>query len=187
MAVCFRVVSWSRCRTRCPHSSTCYHHFSYSPCTHFSHFWHRPTLGQYASLKGTWGRSIRKRGHSDPLKRDFSDFFLWEAEYSMDFNQIWYRHPLWAPTLSLLVWKSKGQSHAAIFCIFLCLFISKFAILWKKRWFSTNANIPYVPMLLWRSNGHFCTFLLYFSIVMISNISKYGLFLQSKHYLWDPV
>ena len=116
----------------------------------------------YLCLKERWGSSIQKCGCSNPLNGDSSDFLHLKAEYLMDFSNVWHRHPLRKPTLSLLVscnvqrpmlqghllhhfvpchhnypckyqcQKVKCEGHTSICCINLCLFITIFDF-FKRR------------------------------------------------------
>ena len=70
---------------------------------HFSQYWQRPIKEQCAGLKGRWVRSVQKAGHSGPLKRDLQTF----CSGRLDFSQTLHRPPLWDPTLSKLVSRSK--------------------------------------------------------------------------------
>ena len=54
-------------------------------------------IGENAALKGRWGRSVPKWGHSNPFESKFSNFLLWKAENSIAFNQMLCRHPYGIP------------------------------------------------------------------------------------------
>ena len=93
------------------------------------------------------------------------------------FQPIWYKHPLWDPTLSLLVSWSPSAN--------ICLFVTIFALLWKKMWSFTKANIlkciwPCLISVIIEVKGkmaifvNFCHILFYFWIVVISNVRKYA-------------
>ena len=52
----------------------------------------------FAFLAQTYRPTTRSKG---PIKRYFSNFLLWNAEYLMNCCHIWCRHPYWDPTMSL--------------------------------------------------------------------------------------
>ena len=132
ITVCFCYVIWSPCcRCSSPPIVTTASHILLACILSFGTYLIWENMQVY---KGRCGTSVQKWVHSNPFELDFSNFYLWNSEYSMDFCQIAYRHPLWDVTLSLLVsgWVAQRLRSHGHFCIIVCLLFTIFMLFFYK-------------------------------------------------------